>query len=85
MTDANGMNSDRLKMLSIYVDRLMGNRHDEGCYLDEYVDNVQAVATSSLVLPENYSLFLLNGFPRLVRIFRSFKSSIMSVAVSPWE
>lgn len=62
VTDANGMNSDRLKMLSIYVDRLMGNRHDEGCYLDEYVDNVQAVATSSLVLPENYSLRRILNF-----------------------
>lgn len=62
VTDANGMNSDRLRMLSVYVDRLMGNQHDEGYYIDQYVDHVQAVATSPLELPENYSLHRILNF-----------------------
>lgn len=53
ITDAHGRNSDRLEMLSAYVDRLMGMRHEAGCYLDEYVDRVHAKATRTLTEPEN--------------------------------
>lgn len=56
ITDPQGIDSSNLKMLSSFVDRLTGLRHDSGCYLDEYVKNICAAASSPLEKPANYSL-----------------------------
>lgn len=56
VTDANGRNGDRLGMMSSFVDMLMGKRHSQGCYLDQYIRDVEALATRPLSAPEDYSL-----------------------------
>ena len=56
VTDANGMNTEQLDMLSFMIDKLMGYRHEQGCYVDAYIRNLRAKATSPLTLPEDYSL-----------------------------
>ncbi len=56
VTDANGMNTERLNMLSFMVDKLMGYRHEQDCYVDAYIRNLRAKATSPLTQPEDYSL-----------------------------
>ena len=54
VTDANGMNTERLNMLSFMIDKLIGYRHEQGCYVDAYIRNLRAKATSPLTLPEDY-------------------------------
>lgn len=56
LTDAHGRSSDRLEMLSAYVDKLVGMRHEAGCYLDEYIDHVHAKATRVLTEPQNWTM-----------------------------
>lgn len=56
VTDVKGVSSSNLNMMSAFVDMLMGQRHDRGCYLDEYVKNVRAMATVFLDWPDGYSL-----------------------------
>ncbi len=60
VTDANGMNAERLRMLSSFVDNLVGR--DEDSQLPEYVDRVQALSVTPLVTPENYKLHRILNF-----------------------
>lgn len=62
VTDIHGTRTDNLRMLSMYVDRLMGLRHETGCYLDQYVKNVQAKSTQSLESPKDCTLIRILGF-----------------------
>lgn len=60
VTDANGMNSENLQMLSSFVERLMGR--DERYDLGAYVDCVQALSVIPLTVPENYELHRILSF-----------------------
>ncbi len=60
VTDANGMNSENLRMLSSFVDKLTGR--DEGCTLWEYADRVQALSVTPLTTPENHELRRILNF-----------------------
>ncbi len=62
VTDARGMHSDDLDMFSGFVDMLMGLRRDRGCYLDEYVMDVNAISTSPLDRPEDTRLCRILSF-----------------------
>lgn len=62
MTDPRGTGSDNLNMISAYVDNLLGNRHDRGCYLDEYVTDVQALSIQSLIRPYGCELRQITAF-----------------------
>lgn len=62
VTDARGMNSENLGMLSFFVDMLMGLRHERGCYLDEYVRDVRAKGSVPLQAPENTVLRRILNF-----------------------
>ena len=56
VTDSKGTNSENLGMLSFYVDMLTGRRHERGCYLDEVVTDVRALASLKLDRPEEHDL-----------------------------
>jgi len=56
VTDSKGTNSENLGMLSLYVDMLTGRRHERGCYLDEVVTDVRALASRKLDSPEEHDL-----------------------------
>lgn len=56
VTDSKGTNSEDLGMLSFYVDMLTGRRHERGCYLDEVVTDVRALASQKLDSPEEHDL-----------------------------
>lgn len=56
VTDSKGTNSENLMMFSFYVDMLMGYRHERGCYLDEVVTDVRALATQALTFPNEHEL-----------------------------
>lgn len=56
VTDSKGTNSENLGMLSFYVDMLTGRRHERGCYLDEVVTDVRALASQKLDSPEDFDL-----------------------------
>ena len=56
VTDSRGTNSGDLEMLSFYVDMLTGRRHERGCYLDEVVTDVRALASQKLDSPEEHDL-----------------------------
>ena len=56
VTDSKGTNSENLMMFSFYVDMLMGYRHERGCYLDEVVTDVRALATQELKFPNEHEL-----------------------------
>lgn len=56
VTDSKGTNSEDLGMLSFYVDMLTGRRHERGCYLDEVVIDVRALASQKLDSPEEHDL-----------------------------
>ena len=56
VTDFKGTNSENLGMLSFYVDMLTGRRHERGCYLDEVVTDVRALASQKLDSPEEHDL-----------------------------
>ena len=56
VTDSRGTNSEDLGMLSFYVDMLTGRRHERGCYLDEVVTDVRALASQKLDSPEEHDL-----------------------------
>lgn len=56
VTDAKGTNQERLNMVNGFVDRLVGRRHAQGCYLDEVVTNVRAKATVALETPKDYKI-----------------------------
>lgn len=56
VTDSRGTNSENLGMLSFYVDMLTGRRHERGCYLDEVVTDVRALASQKLDSPEEHDL-----------------------------
>lgn len=60
VTDANGMHSDNLRMLSNFVDKLVGR--DENCALNAYVDRVHALSVTPLTIPENYELHRILDF-----------------------
>lgn len=62
VTDAQGMHSDDLNMLAGFVDMLMGYRHDRGCYLDEYVMDVNAKSTVPLKTPSETNLCRILSF-----------------------
>lgn len=53
VTDSKGTNSENLGMLSFYVDMLTGRRHERGCYLDDVVTDVRALASQKLDRPED--------------------------------
>lgn len=56
VTDSQGMNSGKLDMFAGFVDKLMGYRHEQGCYLDEYVMDVNAISTIPLQSPDGVRL-----------------------------
>lgn len=56
------MHSDDLNMLAGFVDMLMGYRHDRGCYLDEYVMDVNAKSTVPLKTPSETNLCRILSF-----------------------
>ncbi len=60
VTDANGMNAERLRMLSSFVDKLVGR--DEDSQLPEYVDRVQALSVTPLTAPGNCELHRILNF-----------------------
>ena len=62
VTDPQGLGSDNLQMFSAFVDMLMGQRHERGCYLDEYVKNVRAKASISLEQPKDITLRRILSF-----------------------
>lgn len=62
VTNVQGQNSGNLQMFSVFVDMLMGMRHERGCYLDEYVRNVRAKAESSLAEPAEMRLRRILSF-----------------------
>ena len=51
VTNAKGSGVDDLNVGSFYVDMLTGLRHSRGCFLDEYVEDVQALAVEKLAQP----------------------------------
>lgn len=55
VTDANGMNSNDINMFSVFTDMLLGRRPDKGDIAD-YVCDVKAVSSASLVSPKDYIL-----------------------------
>ncbi len=62
VTDPQGTSSDNLQMFSAFVDMLMGQRHERGCYLDEYVKNVRAKASFPLEEPRDMTLRRILSF-----------------------
>lgn len=56
VTDAQGASSDKLGMVSAFVDMLMGYRHERGCYADEGAKNVRAKASLLLQSPKDTTL-----------------------------
>lgn len=62
VTDAQGMHSDDLGMFSSFVELIMGFRHEQGYYLDEYVTDIKAVGTTMLKTPANFELHRILGF-----------------------
>ncbi len=56
VTDAKGTDSGNLQMISAFVEMLEGKRRLRGCYLDDYVKNVRAVAEMPLEKPEGSTL-----------------------------
>ena len=56
VTDAQGTSSDKLNMVSAFVDMLMGYRHERGCYADEGAKNVRAKASMLLQSPKDTTL-----------------------------
>ncbi len=59
VTRTNGTRQDDLHMLSSSVDLLLGRRHDEGYYQDEYIKNVRAVAKVNLFSPSDFTMFCI--------------------------
>lgn len=70
MTDSRGTGSDNLNMISAYVDNLLGYRHERGCYLDEYVTDVQALSVQSLMNPYGCELRRITAFGADERLSR---------------
>lgn len=62
VTGARGENSNNLNMFSSFVDMLMGLRHERGCYLDEYVRDVRALAAIPLDEPRGVTLRRILSF-----------------------
>ena len=62
VTSAQGQNSSNLGMISAFVDMLMGMRHERGCYLDEYVRDVRALAAMPLQEPADMELRRILSF-----------------------
>ena len=62
VTDARGMNSNDLNMISVFTDMLLGRRPDKGDIAD-YVCNVKAVSSEALVYPKNYTLRRILSIP----------------------
>lgn len=62
VTDAKGANVDYLQMPNGFVDRLMGLRHEQGCYLDESVKNVRAKSSMKLTSPKDMTLRRILNF-----------------------
>ncbi|MGN1306575.1 MAG: ABC transporter permease [Faecousia sp.] len=62
VTDAQGRNSEDLRMYSAFVDMLTGRRHERDCYLDEAVKNVRAKATVQLEQPQGMTLRRILSF-----------------------
>lgn len=56
VTDARGNNTDSLRMPHGFVDRLLGRRHEQGCFLDESVKNVRAKASMKLETPQDTTM-----------------------------
>lgn len=85
VTDSKGTNSENLGMLSFYVDMLTGRRHERGCYLDEVVTDVRALASQKLDSPEEHDLrriLTLDSDPLLasgvqVRFFDGFDETVL--------
>lgn len=87
VTNPQGTDSSNLQMISAFVDMLVGLRHERGCYLDEYVKNVRAVATTPLEYPKNYALrriYSLDSDPHLspvegasVQFFEGWEESVL--------
>lgn len=60
VTNARGMSSERLEMTPEIVDKLLGRTDDK--ILSQYVDKVEAKATSAMVLPQGYNLCRIFSF-----------------------
>lgn len=60
VTNARGMSSERLEMTPEVVDKLMGRTDDKT--LSGYVTQVEAKATSAMVLPQGYNLCRIFSF-----------------------
>lgn len=56
ITNSQGNRSEDLRMPSGFVDMLTGKRHEAGCYLDQYVKNVNAMYTQSLSMPTGFAM-----------------------------
>jgi len=56
MTNAEGLNQDNLRMPSGFVDMMLGYKHDQGYYQDEYVKNVRAMARVKLTSPQDFTM-----------------------------
>lgn len=56
VTDTQGMNADRLNMSMSMIQRLRGEYFDESQNLDEYVKNVNAMASIPLDFPMEHSI-----------------------------
>lgn len=87
VTNPQGTDSGNLQMISAFVDMLAGLRHERGCYLDEHVKNIRAVATTPLEAPKNYTLrriYSLDSDPHLspvegasVQFFEGWEESVL--------
>ena len=60
VTNARGMSSERLEMTPDIVDKLLGRTDDQT--LSQYVDKVEAKATSAMVMPQGYNLCRIFSF-----------------------
>ena len=60
VTNARGMSSERLEMTPEIVDKLLGRTDDQT--LSQYVDKVEAKATSAMVMPQGYNLCRIFSF-----------------------
>lgn len=61
VTDARGQSND-IGVLSFYLDMLTGIRHERGCFLDEYVKDVNCMAKQRLTLPADGELRRIYSF-----------------------
>ena len=62
VTNAQGTGTGNLQMVHGFVDMLTGRRHEQGCWLDQYVKNVRAKASAKLESPQGMELRRILSF-----------------------